>query len=102
MPSARTSTVSVKSSRERVAAIRVSSQGTTRLPPTRMSAVSSATLTAASARLAATLESPRPRAEDRRHHHEHEDGQQVFDDEPADGDVSRRACAGRDCRRGRG
>ena len=40
MPSASARTVSVKSSRERVAAMRVSSHGTTRLPPTRMRAVS--------------------------------------------------------------
>ena len=77
----------MKSSRERVAAIRVSNHGTVRLPPTRTSAVRIATLRAASPGLL-PRQVPSAPTVNRRHHDEHEDGQQIFDDEPADRDVS--------------
>ena len=88
MPRASTSTVSVNSSRERVPATRSSSQGMA-WPPTRnVKATRAAILSAATPSACAMPAAPAPpAAEQGREQDEHDDGEQVLDDQPADGDV---------------
>ena len=89
IPRARTSTQSVNSSRERVAATRVSSHGISRVPATIVNSTSAPTLSAARPMVTASpVLSIGP--EERRHQHQHQDGQQILHDQPADRDVTGR------------
>jgi hypothetical protein len=83
--------VSVNSSRDRVAAMRSSTQGINRPPTTSVKTASAATFSAASPRLIPDVRRLRGGAgEERRQQDEHQHGEQVLDDEPADGDVAGR------------
>ena len=89
IPRARTSTQSVKSSRERVAATRASSQGISRVPATIVNSTSAPTLSAARPMVTASPVLP-VGAEECRHQHQHQHRQQVLHDQPADRDVAGR------------
>ena len=90
MPSARARTVRVKSSRERVAAIFVRIQGTTRLAGDEDEGRQHGDLDHGERQRHRQARALRTAREDRRHHHEHQHGQQVLDHQPPDGDVARR------------
>ena len=91
MPSATTSTVSVKSSRECVAATRSSSHGITRPPSTIVRTTSTPILTIVQKHGEHDADSCRILvAEDGRQHDQHDDREQILDDQPADGDMTRR------------
>ena len=90
IPRARTSTQSVKSSRERVAATRVSSHGMSRVPATIVKSTSAPTLSAARPMRQRPVRVCRSVPKNAGHQHQHQDRQQVFHDQPADRDVTGR------------
>ena len=81
----------MNNSREWVAATRPSSQGTSRLPTTNVSPTIAASLIDGQADR--DRESPAPPgagAEDGRQQDQHQDGEKILDNQPADRDVARR------------
>ena len=88
MPSASTRTVSVNSSRERVAATRSRSFGIVRVPTTPAKTTSKADLQQRQCDVGENPEHAGIATGQRRQQDEHDDGQEILDDQPANGDVT--------------